>query len=100
MTIRVTKVKPRSGHRIWLLYSDGVSGVVDLSDLTGKGVFQAWDQPGVFDRVHVAPHGAVAALAHYTRPIRDRSSRIVSLADRAVVPLPHYDGQRRSALTH
>ena len=63
MTIRVTKVKPRSGHRIWLLYSAGVSGVVDLSDLTGKGVFQAWDQPGVFDRVHVAPHGAVAARA-------------------------------------
>ena len=31
-----------------------------LSDLTGKGVFQAWDHPGVFDRVHVAPHGAVA----------------------------------------
>ena len=60
MMIRVTKVEPHSGHRIWLLYSDGVSGVVDLSDLTGKGVFQAWDHPGVFDRVHVAPHGAVA----------------------------------------
>ncbi len=60
MMIRVTKVEPRSGHRIWLLYSDGVSGVVGLSDLTGKGVFQAWDHLGVFDRVHVATHGAVA----------------------------------------
>ena len=60
MMIRVTKVEPRSGHRIWLLYSDGVSGVVDLSGLTGKGVFQAWDQPGAFDCVHVASHGAVA----------------------------------------
>ncbi len=60
MMIRVTKVEPRRGNRIWLLYSDGVSGVVDLSGLTGKGVFQAWDQPGAFDCVHVATHGAVA----------------------------------------
>ena len=51
MMIRVTKVEPRRGNRIWLLYSDGVSGVVDLSGLTGKGVFQAWDQPGAFDCV-------------------------------------------------
>lgn len=30
-------VEPRPGHRIWLRYSDGVSGEVDLSPLAGKG---------------------------------------------------------------
>lgn len=31
-------VEPRPGYRIWLRYSDGVSGEVDLSPLAGKGV--------------------------------------------------------------
>lgn len=30
-------VEPRPGYRIWLRYSDGVSGEVDLSPLAGKG---------------------------------------------------------------
>lgn len=58
--IRVMEVEPRSRHRIRLRYSDGVRGEIDLSDLTGKGVFRAWDQGGLFDRVHVASHGAIA----------------------------------------
>ena len=57
---RPVEVKPCGVYRIWLRYSDGASGEVDLSDLTGKGVFQAWEDPCFFDRVHVAPHGAVA----------------------------------------
>ena len=57
---RVTQVEPRPGFRIWLRYSDGSAGEVDLSDMIGKGVFRAWDDPGFFDRVHVAPHGAVS----------------------------------------
>ena len=32
-------VEMRDGHRIWLRYSDGVSGEVDLSHLAGLGVF-------------------------------------------------------------
>ena len=56
----VTEVEPREGCRIWLRYSDGSAGEVDLSDLLGKGVFRAWNDPGFFDRVHVTPHGAVA----------------------------------------
>ena len=57
---RVTQVEPRDGFRIWIQYSDGSAGEVDLSDMIAKGVFRAWDDPGFFDRVHVAPHGAVA----------------------------------------
>lgn len=58
--IRALEVKPREGLRIWLRFSDGSSGEVDLGDLAGRGVFRAWDRGGVFEKVHVAPHGAVA----------------------------------------
>ena len=46
--------------RIWLRFSDGSAGEVDLSDLAGRGVFRAWDCVGAFEEVHVAPHGPVA----------------------------------------
>ena len=58
--VRPTHVEPRDGHRIWIRYADGVKGEVDLSDLVGQGVFRAWDEPGVFAGVHVAPHGSIA----------------------------------------
>jgi hypothetical protein len=47
-------------YRIWLRYEDGAQGEVDLGRLAGEGVFRAWEQPGVFDRVYIAPYGAVA----------------------------------------
>ena len=58
--IRPIKVEPRPGYRIWLEYSDGASGEIDLSDMAGRGVFKAWDEPGYFDRVHIASGGAIA----------------------------------------
>ncbi len=58
--IRAMEVEARDGYRIWLRYSDGASGEVDLSDLVGKGVFRAWRVRGVFDGVHVTPHGSIA----------------------------------------
>ena len=58
--IRALEVEARRGLRIWLRFSDGSAGEVDLSDLAGRGVFRAWDRGGVFESVHVAPHGAVA----------------------------------------
>ena len=54
------EVKPRRELRIWFRFSDGSAGEVDLSDLVGRGVFRACDRSGVFEGVHVAPHGAVA----------------------------------------
>ena len=58
--IRALEVKAREGLRIWLRFSDRSAGEVDLSDLAGRGVFRAWDHGGVFEGVHVAPHGAIA----------------------------------------
>ncbi len=53
-------VQPRPGYRIWIEFSDGVSGEIDLSDVVGRGVFEAWNAPGYFDRVHIAPHRSIA----------------------------------------
>ena len=58
--IRPTEVKAREEHRLWLQYSDGVAGEVDLSHLAGIGVFSAWNEPGRFKEVHIASHGAIA----------------------------------------
>ena len=57
--IRPIEVEAREGFRIWLRYSDGASGEVDLSHLAGRGVFAAWNEPAYFDKVHVAPHRAI-----------------------------------------
>ena len=40
-------------YRIWIEYSDGVSGEVDLSDMAGKGMYKAWDEPGFFEKAHI-----------------------------------------------
>ena len=58
--IQPVSVQPRSGYRIWIEFSDGVAGEIDLSHLTGRGVFAAWEEPGCFDKVHITPHRAIA----------------------------------------
>lgn len=58
--IRPTGVKALEGNRLWLEYSDGSAGEVDLFHIAGTGVFTAWNDPGCFEKVHVAPHGAIA----------------------------------------
>jgi hypothetical protein len=58
--VRPIKVTSLGPCRIWLQYSDGVSGEVDLSDVSGVSIFKAWDDPGCFDKVRIAPHRAIA----------------------------------------
>lgn len=58
--LRPLKVKALPGYRLWVEYSDGVSGEVDLSDLAGVGVFKVWQQPGFFERVHISTRRTIA----------------------------------------
>ena len=60
MFIRPIRVEPRDGFRIWLQYDDGASGLVDLSDRVGQGVFQIWAEPGVFESVRITEDYAIA----------------------------------------
>jgi len=50
---RIEEVKPLSGFKVWIKFSDGIEGTVDLSDLAGKGVFLKWNDKEYFDSVYV-----------------------------------------------
>ena len=58
--IRPVDVKALDAYRIWLRCSDGSAGMVDLSDLVGRGVFAAWNDPRFFKEVRLGQAGAVA----------------------------------------
>ena len=52
--VRPIKVKSLRKYRIWIEYSDGVRGEVDLSDLAGEGMYKSWDKPGFFEKAHIS----------------------------------------------
>ena len=54
------EVRPLDRYRLWVRYSDGVEGVVDLSDHVGKGVFAVWNDYEEFQKVHIGPAGEIA----------------------------------------
>jgi len=56
---KAVQANPLDGFRLWLKYEDGIQGIVDLSDLAGRGVFEAWSEREVFDAVTVNESGAV-----------------------------------------
>lgn len=43
--------------KIHLLFENNVSGIVDLSDLAGRGVFKSWMQPGIFEQMELTTDG-------------------------------------------
>ena len=53
------EVKALPHYRIWLRYDDGAQGEIDLSDMVGRGVFQAWNSPTAFNAVKLGAHGAI-----------------------------------------
>ena len=57
--MKTKAVKPAGRYRLQVEFDDGVSGVVDLGDLSGRGVFKAWEKPGAFEDVTVGSGGEV-----------------------------------------
>jgi hypothetical protein len=55
-----TEVKPLDNYRLWVKFSDGVEGIVDLSEYAGKGVFALWSDYREFEKVHIGPGGEIA----------------------------------------
>ncbi len=54
--IRPQAVRALPNYRIYLEFSDGTKGEVNLSDLVGKGVFEAWNDRCFFEKVHIGDH--------------------------------------------
>lgn len=52
-------VKALPDYKLWIKYSDGTAGEVDLSHLAGRGVFKLWDNYQKFQAVHIAEDGAI-----------------------------------------
>src|SRR2546430_5008078 len=57
-------VQARPNYHIYLEFSDGTKGEVDLSALAGQGVFKVWSDYDFFKKVHIGQH----------REIKDRKS--------------------------
>ena len=53
------EVRALERYRIWVRYSDGAEGIVDLSDLAGRGVFLLWDDEQEFRKVSIGPSGEI-----------------------------------------
>ena len=57
--IRPMKIHALPSYRIYLEFSDGTNGEVDLSDLAGNGAFQVWNDYDFFEKVHLGDHREV-----------------------------------------
>jgi hypothetical protein len=58
---QVISTTPLGKYQLRLSFNDGTEGIVDLSDLAGKGVFTAWDRDDLFNKVYIDEEsGAIA----------------------------------------
>jgi hypothetical protein len=57
--MKIVFVKPTSKFTVEVSFEDGTCGVVDLGDLAGHGVFRAWLDEGVFEKVKITEFGAL-----------------------------------------
>ena len=55
--MKLVEVIGKEDYRLFVRYDDGEGGIVDLSDLAGRGVFAAWTEPGVFQQARLADAG-------------------------------------------
>ena len=61
---KITRVEVLDGYRLDLTFDDLRRGVVDLSDLAGKGVFAGWADYGVFKSARIGPAGELTWGEH------------------------------------
>ncbi len=47
------EVEALENYRIFLKFTDGKQGKVDLSEFRGKGVFEAWDKDGLLSKINI-----------------------------------------------
>ena len=57
--MKIIRAKALPAYQLELEFESGETGVVDLSSFAGRGVFVAWQQPGVFEQVSITEQCAV-----------------------------------------
>jgi hypothetical protein len=57
--MKIIEARPERDFRLFLRFDDATAGTVDLSEFAGRGVFAAWNEPGVFQQARVTDQGAV-----------------------------------------
>ena len=50
---KIISVKAIEKYKLKVVFSDGVQGIYELSDLAGKGVFKIWDMDDIFFKVFI-----------------------------------------------
>lgn len=55
--MKIVSVRAEKKYEVWVEFDDGTSGRIDLSDLAGHGVFEAWDDEDVFANVTIGTAG-------------------------------------------
>ena len=55
----IVDLKPLENFQIWLRYSDGMEGTIDLSNVAHTELFSDWQRPGVFNSVVIGEYGEV-----------------------------------------
>jgi hypothetical protein len=55
--IKIIEARALSPFRLYVKFSDGAEGELDLSDLVGQGVFSAWNDPAFFERTQIGSSG-------------------------------------------
>ena len=60
MIAKPIDVKALDNYFIYVAFSDGVRGAVDLKHLAHKGIFCDWDNNNLFKQVHIDDYGAIA----------------------------------------
>jgi hypothetical protein len=57
MMKKLVDVKALEDYKLWVKYSDGVEGIVDLSHFVGRAVFKAWNRYAEFQKVSISDSG-------------------------------------------
>lgn len=55
----LVSVEAHPDYHVYLRYSDGTEGDVDLSSYVGKGVFSAWRDESCFKHVRIGTHSVL-----------------------------------------
>ena len=40
-------------YQLSVLFDDGLDGIIDVSHLAGKGIFEKWDRNNIFKKVYI-----------------------------------------------